>query len=75
MGLIQQFVLKILPASKSQAIEAESRAWMVRCDVCGEERSVWDRGGVRWKAAGTPHVRAKCSRCGNIEWHTIHYTK
>lgn len=75
MGLIQQFVLKIFPVSRSKAIEAESRAWKVRCDTCGEEISVWERGGVRWKAAGNQHLRAKCLKCGKTQWHTIYYSK
>jgi hypothetical protein len=75
MGLVQQIVLKMFPASKSQAIKAESQAWMVRCDVCDEEKSVWDRGGVRWKGAGTPRLRAKCTKCGKTQWHTIYYSK
>ena len=75
MGLIQQFVTKLLPAKTAASIEAESRKWMVGCDNCGGERSVWELGGIRWKAAGKSHVRAKCVPCGQTQWHTIYYSK
>jgi len=52
-------------------MEAESRAWMVRCP-CGFERSVWDMGGIRWKAAGKPRQYMLCQSCGKLSWHTIY---
>jgi hypothetical protein len=51
-------------------MEAESRSWMVRCD-CGFERSVWDMGGIRWKARGRSRNYLKCPGCGQYTWHTI----
>ncbi len=26
---------------------------MARCETCGDERSIWELGGIRWKAAGS----------------------
>ncbi len=75
MGLIQRLILKLMPASKRQAIEAESRAWILKCDICGSERSVWDMGGIRWKASGSPRERVKCVTCGKVQWHTIRYSE
>jgi hypothetical protein len=34
-------------------MRAESLRWMIRCE-CGFERSMWEVGGVRWKARGNP---------------------
>lgn len=53
------------------AMEAESRAWMVRCPHCGFERSVWDAGGIRYKAAGTSRQYRRCTSCGKRGWHKI----
>jgi ribosomal protein L37E len=53
------------------AMEAESRAWMVSCPHCGFERSVWDTGGVRYKAAGTSRNYMRCPRCGRRGWNRI----
>ena len=49
---IQKFFKAILPASWSASMEAESRQWRFVCPNCAFERSVWEMGGVRWKAAG-----------------------
>jgi DNA-directed RNA polymerase subunit RPC12/RpoP len=52
-------------------MEAESRAWMVRCPHCGFERSVWDTGGIRYKAAGTSRNYISCPSCGKRGWNRI----
>lgn len=58
---------------RRQAIEAESRQWIAICPHCGFERSIWDLGGIRYKAVGTSRSRLSCSQCGKagmnrIEW-------
>lgn len=57
----------------TEAMEAESRAWMVQCPHCGFERSVWDTGGVRYKAAGTSRNYMRCPSCGKRGWHKIYF--
>ncbi len=52
-------------------MERESRQWIASCQNCGHESSVWDRGGIRWKAAGEPRRRLPCASCGQTAWHTI----
>lgn len=48
------------------AMEAESREWIVHCPKCGHEVSVWDIGGIRYKAAGEPVWRRRCLGCGEV---------
>jgi hypothetical protein len=31
-------------------MEAESRTWLIQWPRCGYERSVWDSGGIMYKA-------------------------
>lgn len=71
MTLIQQFLTTLLPKAWAEAMRAESLRWMVRCS-CGFERSIWDIGGIRWKAKGTPRRRLTCPQCGQIIWHTMY---
>ena len=52
-------------------MEAHSRSWMVRCARCGFARSVWEMGGIRWKAVGEPRSYMRCVRCGERSWHKI----
>jgi len=70
MNFVQRLV-KSLPGQLGQDMEAESRAWMVTCNQCGASESMWERGGVRWKAAGKPRMRLNCPACGRITWHTV----
>lgn len=63
---------RFVPRSWAASMEAESREWMVRCGACGYERSVWDLGGIRWKAAGTSKQYRRCPSCGQRSWHTIY---
>ncbi len=62
MTFVQRLFTSIVPKSWATDMEAESRSWMVRCSNCNYERSVWDMGGVRWKAAGNPRQGIPCSK-------------
>lgn len=75
MSAIQKFFLAVFPAKWAQSMEAESRAWMLKCPVssCGHERSFWEIGGIRWKAAGNPKKFLKCPKCGQHGWHTVSF--
>jgi hypothetical protein len=68
---IQRLLVAILPPRLAAELEAESRAWQLRCEKCGFEQSIWEIGGVRWKAAGTPRPLRTCDRCGQRSWHRI----
>jgi ribosomal protein S27E len=47
-------ILSRASSERAAEMEAESRTWMVRCRKCGNERSVWEMGGLRYKARGRP---------------------
>jgi len=72
MSFVQRLITSVVPRSWAQSMEAQSRAWMARCGVCGgQERSTWDLGGVRWKASGSPRTRLPCPHCGRRTWHQL----
>jgi hypothetical protein len=71
MSALQKLFVRLLPRAWAEDMEAESRAWMIRC-TCGYEQSIWDAGGVRWKAAGNPKRLQRCAHCGNRTWHTVY---
>ncbi|MCL4861664.1 MAG: hypothetical protein KJZ93_19755 [Caldilineaceae bacterium] len=67
MTLIQRLVVSLLPKRWSDAIRAESQSWVLRCSVCGTARSVWDMGGIRYKAASVGRrVVVRCGQCGKF---------
>jgi predicted RNA-binding Zn-ribbon protein involved in translation (DUF1610 family) len=53
-------------------MEADSRKWMLKCSNCGFERSIWEMGGIRWKATGNSRNLLKCPNCGDRNWHTMY---
>ena len=66
MGLVQNVLKTVMPHKLAEAMEAESRLWMMRCPD-GHEISVWDAGGIRFKAKGKAIPRLfKCNDCGKL---------
>jgi hypothetical protein len=70
MSFVQRLSKTLLPRRLSDSMEAESRQWLVRCS-CGYAKSIWDWGGLRWKAAGQPRRYLKCPQCGQKSWHEV----
>jgi ribosomal protein S27E len=67
----QKFFTRFLGPEAAAAAEAESRAWLVLCPDCGFERSVWDTGGVRYRASGNARLRMRCPACGTTGWQKL----
>jgi YoeB-like toxin of bacterial type II toxin-antitoxin system len=70
MSVIQKVFAAVLPRRWVEALEADSRLWMVRCS-CGFARSVWELGGIRYKATGRQLWFMRCSQCGQRSWHKV----
>jgi hypothetical protein len=71
MNTMQNLITSLLPQKWAEAIEAESRAWMMQCS-CGNEISVWDASGIRYKAAGNPRRLHRCLACGERTMHRLY---
>jgi hypothetical protein len=71
MSLVKRVLTKILPDDWAKGMKTESQNWMLQC-TCGYERSYWDIGGIRWKAAGNPKKVMHCPQCGQITQHSIY---
>jgi hypothetical protein len=63
MSALQNIARHFLPETAYNAIRAESQCWLMRCP-CGHETSVWEMGGLRWKADGKPIRWGRCGACG-----------
>ena len=72
---MQQLITRFVPRSWAAAMEAESRAWLVRCRACGFEQSIWDLGGIRWKSGGATATWGRCPECGKLGWHEVYRPK
>ena len=74
LGFLQRMAKALTSARTFAAIEADSRAWIATCPNCGFGRSIWELGGIRYKASGTPRRLMRCPRCGQSGWHRIEKT-
>ncbi|MEM7116829.1 MAG: hypothetical protein AAF614_30640 [Chloroflexota bacterium] len=73
MSKLQTFLARILPANLMADVEAESRSWRLACS-CGHATSVWEIGGIRYKAASSgKRIRFTCKYCGQRRWHRMYY--
>lgn len=70
MSLTQRFFKAIMPKKWFEAAEADSRRWVFTCP-CGNEQSIWDSGGIRWKAAGKSKTGIRCLACGKFGLQTL----
>ena len=59
-------LIKFLSPALLAKVEAESRRWMMQCPRCGHETSVWDAGGIRYKARGPVWRLGRCAGCGRL---------
>jgi hypothetical protein len=67
----RSLLLSLMSPARRARAEAESRAWKATCPACGTKTSVWDLGGLRYKAAGKPLRGLRCRACGKIGMHQV----
>ncbi|MBA4029485.1 MAG: hypothetical protein C0478_00990 [Planctomyces sp.] len=72
MSFVQSLAKRLFPASWMTAMEEESRTWAMRCP-CGVYTSIWEMGGIRYKASGQPHRYGRCRECGKTFWGQLEH--
>lgn len=70
MSRIQKLMMKLLPAAWAEDMRRDSQNWLARCK-CGHTRSIWELGGIRWKAYGNSRNLIYCPACGKYRWHIL----
>jgi len=70
MTTLQRLMLCWMPKTWQADAIAHSQKWFAVCP-CGSERSIWELGGIRYKAAGEPRRLMRCPKCGQRAWHKI----
>lgn len=68
----QKFIRLLVSQTTFGAMEAESKSWTVKCANCNHERSIWEMGGIRYKASGNPRLYRSCPNCGQRSWHSVY---
>ncbi len=75
MTTIQRMMTALLPRAWADSMRRQSETWRFRCCSCGNSRSVWDAGGVRWHAASLGKRKLiHCPRCGRLRWAAVEWT-
>jgi DNA-directed RNA polymerase subunit M/transcription elongation factor TFIIS len=60
MNLLQRVFTWLL----GPGVERESREWRYECGHCGHRESVWESGGIRYRASGEKSYISRCPSCG-----------
>lgn len=50
-------------------IKQESQQWVATCGHCQKTHSIWDIGGVRYKASGSFRALTRCPHCRKIRFN------
>lgn len=75
MSLIQRFFMAILPKSWGESMKYDSEHWQCRCTTCGTTRTIWEIGGIRWKAYSRGKISLiYCPTCKTLRAHAIEPT-
>lgn len=61
---MRDLLLFFMRADDRKAAEAESRQWLATCPNCRQATSIWDLGGIRYRAKGRPVMNIRCPHCG-----------
>lgn len=69
---VQKLLTGMFSPATAARMEADSRMWMMQCPNCGWERSLWELGGIRYKAVGNPRSLQRCPNCRQIRWLKIY---
>lgn len=68
---MQRLVLR-LSGARIEDVERESREWHLVCRKCEHARSVWDLGGIRYKARSRGMVvLTRCPACDDLNAHRM----
>lgn len=70
-SLTQRVILAFVSPATAAAMEADSRAWKLHCPHCAHAVSIWDLGGIRYKAYGNSRMLRRCRNCGRISWQQL----
>lgn len=72
---LRGFIMGFMSDDMKRKVEADSRKWIGQCRNCGAANSIWDIGGIRYKAIGRKHTRVKCLKCGKFSFHAFEKVK
>jgi len=65
MSLVQNIVRAVTSEKTFREMEEESLRWKLTCKECGFQTSIWEQGGIRYKASSIKKAMpGRCPQCG-----------
>ncbi len=74
LSIAQKIIKFFTSASLFEKMMEDSKRYRFTCN-CGKESSIWDIGGIRYKAAGKPLTGVTCPHCGKFAMRKIYKTE
>jgi len=74
LSTAQKLVKFFSSKSTFEKMMEESKLYKFDCD-CGKTSSIWEIGGIRYKAIGNPTKLVKCPGCGKAAMRRIYKTE
>jgi RNase P subunit RPR2 len=71
LSFVQKLARTFCSPSMFEKLKADSNQWGFTCGRCRKPSSIWDIGGIRYKAKGNPRTRVKCPHCGEFGFQRI----
>ena len=72
---LRDTILRLMPKNWRNSAIVDSKRWQTRCTKCQSRSTVWDLGGMRWKAYGEPLTGFRCPVCNTFTMHKITRSK
>jgi len=71
---LRDIILRFMPPKMRADAETDSRNWVATCPKCEAVNSIWDIGGVRYKARSAgKRIRLRCPQCGERGMHAVEH--
>jgi hypothetical protein len=72
LSTAQKIIRFFSSKARFEKIMEESKQWKFTCSNCGKVSSIWELGGIRYKAAGKPNDRIRCPHCRKNGWQKVY---
>ena len=72
LSTAQRILRFFTSAATFEKMKADSHTWKFDCNECGKTSSIWDIGGIRYKAIGEPYSGVRCPHCGKFKMRKIY---
>lgn len=73
LSLAQRLIRFFVSAATFQRMKEDSMRWVFVCASCQKESSIWEIGGIRYKAFGESRTGIMCPGCRKFAMQKLKY--